>query len=171
MRRLAMAVAPLLGLVALACNAAVSPTAGPSVPSVVELSLPPAAQIAPPPSVGPPAELPPFAPPCGPPPPPPAVIVDYTNEARDLAGFVAAYRETFGVPNLDAAPIDEAGARLCTYLQRHADANGVVVTERAVTEADINEPGYPRDVWVQAYALASAFYCPEFTTDDSEVPE
>lgn len=138
-------------------------TPGPTVVGLDQLSLEPALETADPGPVGTPGELPPIGPPEGVPPPPPEVTVEYSGPADDLAGFVAAYREAFMVPELSDEAIGTAGARLCTYLQRQATPDGSVDRDRAVTEAEINEPGYPREAWLQAFEIATSHYCGEFS--------
>lgn len=114
-----------------------------------------------PPQTPPPA--PPVGPPEGVPPPPPELTLDYAGPPDDLGGFVAAYRAAFGLTEGPDEAVESAGSRLCAYLQRQATPNGSVDLERAVTEADINEPGYPREVWQQAFEIATAHFCGEFS--------
>lgn len=173
-------IAALAAVVLVACSGGLAPspsaagpsagTAAPTVPPLDQLSLTPALVTAEPDVAGPPLETPPAGPPEGippppegAPPPPPEVTVEYTGPADDLAGFVAAYRQTFAITELSDEVIATAGARLCTYLQRQATPNGSVDLGRAMTEADINEPGYPREVWQLAFELATAHYCGEFS--------
>lgn len=142
-------------------------SAAPTLVPLDQLSLTPAIETPDPALVRTPDQTPPPAPPAGPPegvpPPPPEVTLDYTGPADDLAGFIAAYRQAFGIPEAPDEAIAGAGARLCTYLQRQATANGSVDLGRVITEADINEPGYPREVWQQAFEIATAHYCGEFS--------
>lgn len=170
MTSLVMAVAAVLAVLALGCDATPTGTTVPTFPTAAGPSLPPARETVAPPSDEQPPVLPPSIPPppSGPPPPPPLAI-DYVQPASDLEGFVVAYRAAFGVPELDADVVAQAGARLCTYLQRHTDAAGVVDVDAAVTEADINEPGYPRAAWIGGFGVANDFYCDEFVIKLSEV--
>ena len=138
-------------------------TPGPTIVGLDQLSLRPAVETAEPDLEEAPLGTPPGGPPEGVAPPPPEVAVEYAGPADDLPGFVAAYREAFMVPELTDEAIGTAGARLCTYLGRHATPNGSVDLGRAVTEADINEPGYPREVWQEAFRIATAHYCDEFS--------
>jgi hypothetical protein len=136
-----------------------------AVPSV---SLLPAVDLSTPEPAGTPGAVPQIGPPSGPPssvPPPPEGIAGYSDTADDLSAFVAAYRTAFQVPELSDQQIAEAGARLCTYLRGQADATGIVDAGRALADAEINEPGYPRAVWQAAFELASTSYCSEFTFD------
>lgn len=99
---------------------------------------------------------------------PPPLRPAYGDRADDLEGFAQAYRSALldaGLGNAAAA-----GRDLCTYLMRHADEEGVVSLGDAVTEADIHQPGYPRETWVRGFELATEHYCPEFTlvSEDEE---
>ena len=150
-----------VAVVAAACAGGTSgPGGNPTVPGVDQLSLPPAQVTTEPVPVESPGAPPSVGTPEGTAPAPPEVTVDYTGPADDLAGFIAAYRETFGA-DIPDDEIGAAGARLCTYLQRHAGADGTVPIGTAIGEADLNEPGYPRDVWVAAYELVTTYYCTE----------
>jgi hypothetical protein len=149
-----------------------APSAAPTVLRVDQLSLPPAADTPPPVPVADAGEIPLDGPPEGippppadgvAPPPPPEVIVEYDGEPLDLAGFIAEYRDEFGPLDVSDADIATAGARLCTYLQRHAAPDGSVDIERAMTEADINEPGYQRLSWLVAFRVAVTHYCGGFS--------
>lgn len=128
------------------------------------MSLNPAVETSTPEPVGTPGELPPVGPPSGVP-PPPDVSTSYSGVADDLAAFIAAYRAAFEVAALSDQQVADAGARLCAYLQGQADDSGVVDAERALADAEINEPGYPREVWVLAFEIASTSYCGAFTFD------
>jgi hypothetical protein len=132
------------------------------VPSV---SLVPAVETSTPGPVETPGEVPLVGPPSGVPLPPPGVTPDYQQAADDLAAFVDAYRQAFQVPELPEEAIAAAGARVCTYLQRHADTSGRVDIAGALTEAEINQPGFPREVWLTAFEAAIANYCREFSFD------
>ncbi len=173
-------VAALLAVaVAVACDAGVrpsatspeGPSAAPTVLPVDQLSLPPAAETPAPAPVADPGELPLEGPPDGIPPPPvdgsapppPEVTVEYAGAPRDLAGFIAEYRDEFGPIDASDDVIATAGARLCTYLQRHATTDGSVDIERAMNEADINEPGYLRLTWLVAFRVAVTHYCGGFS--------
>ena len=151
------------------CNAASSPGASSQASQAAifapSVSLIPAAETSTPAPVETPGELPPVGPPSGVPLPPPGVTPDYQQAADDLAAFVAAYRQAFQVPELPEEAIAAAGARVCGYLQRHADASGLVTIANALTEAEINQPGFPREVWLAAFEAAKASYCREFTFD------
>jgi hypothetical protein len=152
-------------LVVAACGSAPG-TPGASFPGAAELSLPPARENVAPPSADLPPDLPEFIPPppSGAPPPPPMPI-DYSTAAADLAGFVAAYREAFAVPDVEEGVVAKAGARLCTYLERNADPSGVVHLDRALADADLFEPGYPRDAWLAGFEIANRYYCTAFAVD------
>ncbi len=54
---------------------------------------------------------------------------------------------------------------MCTYLQHQADASGVVDAYRALTEAEIEQPGYPRGVWAAAFELAATHFCTDLSFD------
>lgn len=151
----------------LALTIAACATGSPSSPAPTGLTLPsmslnPAVETSTPEPVGTPGELPPVGPPSGVPPPPDA-STSYSGSPDDLTAFVSAYRAAFQVTELTDQQIADAGARLCSYLQGQADESGVVDAQRALADAEINEPGYPRDVWVMAFDIASASYCGAFT--------
>ena len=139
-------------------------TPAPTPVDIAEISLAPAPESATPESVPSAAALPPAEVPTGEPPPfqPPS---DYVLGADDLDAFSAGYEELFPGTGLDATGFDAVGSHLCTYLMRHADADGVVDLEAALIEADMNEPGYTRGDWLSALAVANAYYCGEFTVD------
>lgn len=172
-RRIAASWVLMTALVVVACSmgpaaTSISGTPGasppaPTVPGLDQLSLPPAEATAEPAAISSPVGSPPAGPPEGVPPPPPEVTLEYTGPADDLAGFVAAYRAAFEITDASDEAIGGAGARLCTYLQRQATPNGSVDLSRVVTEADINEPGYPREVWEHAFQIAMSHYCGGFS--------
>lgn len=155
----------LLALVAAACGGGALATPEGSAIVVPSVSFVPAQETSTPEPVEAPDELPPIAPPSNVPPPPSLPGPDYAGSPDDLAAFASAYREALQVPDLADEEITAAGARLCSYLQRHAGADGVVDVERALTEAEINEPGYPREAWLVAFELASTFFCSELSFD------
>jgi hypothetical protein len=135
------------------------------IDDIADVSLAPASEGATPEAVESTAALPSTAPPSGEPSAAPLPGVDYTFGADDAAAFADAYTAAFASAELDEETIDLAGARLCTYLMRHADAAGVVALEDALIEADINEPGFARADWLTAFEVANAHYCGEFTVD------
>lgn len=151
----------LLSLLASACGAATTSTAAPTPINVNEMSMNPAEETRTPEPVESLEELPSAAPPSGDP-EVEEVTVDYTLGADDAEAFAAAYRSTFEGADLDDQTVDTAGARLCTYLMRHADDDGAVAMEDAMLEADLNEPGYAREAWIAAFDVATAHYCGEF---------
>jgi hypothetical protein len=158
----------LVALVAVACGTATSSAPTSTAIAIPSLSLIPATETSTPEPAATLGEVPQIGPPSGPPssvPPPPEGIAGYSDTADDLSTFVAAYRTAFQVPELSDQQIAEAGARLCSYLKGQADAAGIVDAGRALTDAEINEPGYPREVWQAAFELASTSYCSEFTFD------
>lgn len=158
---LLIALMAIVAVVAAACTGGASgPGGDPTARPVDQLSLPPAQVTTAPAPVESPGAPPSVGTPEGTAPAPPEVTIDYTGPADDLPGFIAAYRETFGA-ELSDERIGAAGARLCSYLQRHAGPDGTVPIGTAIGEADLNEPGYPRDVWVAAYELVTTFYCTE----------
>lgn len=156
-----------VALVVSACQA--GSTSVPTPTTIPSVSLVPARETSTPEPVGIPVDLPPVPPPSGVAPPSsvpaPGAATDYVGDPDDLAAFVAAYRSAFDVPELTDQQIADAGARLGAYLQRQADATGAVDVRRALIEAEINEPGYPREVWILAFELASADYCDELSFD------
>jgi hypothetical protein len=160
-----LAIAGMTALLVAACASAPAATPSASFTGGAELSLPPAREHVAPPSAELPPDLPAFIPPPPSGAPPPPMTVDYSGVAADLAGFVAAYREAFAVPDLDEGAIAEAGARLCSYLERSADPSGVVHLDLALADADLFEPGYPRDAWLAGFEIADRFYCPDFVLD------
>jgi hypothetical protein len=93
---------------------------------------------------------------------------EYVVGADDIDAFVAAYRDAFGT-SLSDAELDLVGSHLCTYLIRHADQQGNVTLADALTEADINEPGFARSDWLISFEIANAYYCSEFTVDFSDL--
>jgi hypothetical protein len=159
-----LAIAGMTALLVAACASA-PPTPSASFTGVDAQSLPPAREHVAPPSAELPPDLPAFIPPPPSGAPPPPVTVEYSGAAADLAGFVAAYREAFAVPDLDEGAIARAGASLCTYLERNTDPSGVVHLDRALADADLFEPGYPRDAWVTGFGIATRFYCSDFVVD------
>lgn len=113
-------------------------------------------------------ETPGAPPPVGPPssvPPPPDAPVGYSGSPEDLAAFIGGYRSAFQIPELTDQQIADAGARLCSYLQGQAGPDGVVDAARALADAEMHEPGYPREAWVAAFQVASETYCPAFSFD------
>lgn len=161
-RLLAVPTAWVVALVVVACQAGSPATPAPTAIVLPSLSLLPASETSTPEPAATPGEVPPIGPPSNVP-PPPEVAVEYAGPPDDLTAFVTAYRSAFQVPELSDQQIADAGARLCTYLQRHATPNGAVDVDRALAEAEIHEPGYPRDAWQRAFQLASADYCGEFS--------
>lgn len=123
-----------------------------AVPAPVLLASVPAQ-----PSVAPPVGEPSVAP----------VTVGYTLGADDLPGFAEAYRAAFAGFEIDDGAVEVAGARLCTYLMRHAGAGGSVSLEDALAEAEVNEPGYAPEDWIAAFGVATAHYCGEYTVEPS----
>jgi hypothetical protein len=163
-RSAAASIAAVVAMTVMACATTSSSSLAPTAIMVPTMSLIPAVETSTPEPAGTPGELPPVGPPSGVP-PPPDVSTGYSGPADDLVAFVAAYRAAFQVTELSDQQIQEAGARLCAYLQGQADDNGVVDAERALADAEINEPGYPRDEWVLAFGIASTSYCGAFTFD------
>ena len=163
-RSAVVSIAAVVALTIAACGTGPGSSPAQTAITVPSMSLIPAAETSTPEPFGTPGELPPIAPPSGVP-PPPDVTTGYSGPADDLPGFIAAYRAAFQVPELTDQQVADAGARLCAYLQGQADASGVVDAERALADAEVNEPGYPRDVWVLAFEIASASYCGAFTFD------
>lgn len=160
-RRPVVALLISIALVATACGDGAetsTPTGNP------ELSLAPAEHTSTPEVLPNVTTLPSLAPPPDDSPAPPEVDVDYVFGADDLDSFAEAYQSMFGV-ELDRDAADQIGARVCTYLMRHADGDGVVDVQSAVIEADLNEPGYPRADWMAAFEVANAYYCGEFAVD------
>lgn len=136
----------------------------PSPPIITEMSLPPATQAAAPEPVPslqamPSVVLPPTAPADS----PSVAAPDYDRPAADLVGFIAGYRAAYPGLTWSDAEIEGAGARLCTYLARNADLNGVVDPETVIADADLSEPGYARSDWAVAFDLALTYYCTEFS--------
>ena len=154
----------VVALAAAACDTGRINSPAPTSISVPSVSLIPATETSTPQPFGTAGEVPPIGPPSGVPPPPEAIAA-YSEPADDLPAFVAAYRTAFQVPELSDQQIADAGARLCTYLQGQADDSGIVDAGRALADAEINEPGYPREVWLVGFELASTNYCREFTFD------
>ena len=155
-------IAALIAVSVIACDAGTRSSPGATSIALPSVSLNPATETSTPEPAGTPGDAPPVGPPSNVP-SPPGLTVDYSGPPDDLPAFVAAYRSAFQVPELTEEQIAGAGARLCTYLQRHATANGSVDLARALIEAEINEPGYPREVWELAFELANASYCTEFS--------
>ena len=140
------------------------PTSAPTPVDIAEVSLIPAAETATPEAIPSAAAIPSAEVPVGEPPAfePPN---EYVLGADDLAAFSAAYDELFPGTGFDESQFDAVGGHLCTYLMRHADADGAVDLEAALIEADVNEPGYTRGDWLAAFSAANAYYCGEFTVD------
>lgn len=160
-RHLAAIAIACLALLVVACGSGTGSTTGPTPVNVAEMSLPPADEAITPAPVATSETLPSEGPPTGVP-EPPEVSVDYTLGADDPAGFRQAYRSAFEGIDLDDAAVDAAGARLCSYLMRRADAAGTVALEDVLMEANLNEPGFSREAWVAAFEVATAHYCGEF---------
>lgn len=140
----------------------------PTVEDLADVSFnPPAVSADPaaPPDMGSGPVAPSIAPPSGDPGAPPSPPSDYQNEPDDFAGFAAAYRAAFPGVELTDQQVRAAGASLCTYLMRHADANGTVALEGALTEADLNQPGFARSDWLTALEIANEHYCGSFSVN------
>jgi hypothetical protein len=164
----AILVACVVALLTAACGAAdgsgeATPPA--TAPLLAEISLPPAEEEATPEAIASTEPLPSVRPPDEPPSIPPLPPPDYTRGADDMAAFVEAYRDAYSYVELDDATIEAAGARLCTYLMNHADAEGTVAPEDVLAEADLSEPGYAPEDWMQAFELATDHYCGEFSVN------
>lgn len=156
-------IGPLLLLVGCATQTgSPSATAEPTPVLVAEISLPPASEAPPPEEIPDPAGIPSVPPPSGDP-EAPEIEVEYDLSADDSDAFADAYRTAFESLDLTDEEINIAGARLCTYLMRHADADGAVALEDAITEADLNQPGFARETWELAFEIATSHYCGEFS--------
>lgn len=158
----------LAALVVVGCGTGVS-TSGPGGPGatpvdIADVSLNPASGDATPGAIATLAPAPSVAPPSGEP-SARTVTVEYTFGADDRGAFLQAFRAAFPGIALDDDAIDRAGARVCTYLMRHADAAGLVSLDAALAEAEINEPGYAPEYWLAALEVANADYCRRFTID------
>jgi hypothetical protein len=163
---LAAAAAVLLTIVMAACagpGGADLPTALPTPVVLDQVSLPPASDEVPPPSQIPDVgDIPSVPPPSGDA-ETPAVEVGYDLGADDADAFAAAYRSAFGTLELTDEQVDTAGARLCTYLMRNADADGFVELDAAIAEADVNQPGFGPETWETAFGIATDHYCGEYS--------
>jgi len=158
----------VLSLVMGACGASTTaePTSSATVPPIAGMSLQPAAEAPTPQPVDSAEPLPSIVVPTGTPEASTAGNVpEYNAGADDLTAFAATYRVAFPGLEFGDEDLDAIGARLCTYLSRHADASGVVDAAAALTEADLSEPGYARNDWVIAFELAMEHYCGEFSGD------
>lgn len=159
-----------LALIATACtigSGSSRPTGSPPVlaEDTPDVSLNPAKDSAEPAAVPSDLVAPSVALPSGDLGPPPSPPSDYQNEPDDLAGFSAAYRAAFAGVELSDQQVRAAGAALCTYLMRHADANGTVALEEALIDADLTQPGFARSDWLAALEVANEHYCGSFTVD------
>lgn len=143
------------------------PTAIASVPALDEVSLPPAEESNTPAAATTPEPLPSADVPSGEPSAATLPNGDYTAAADDLDAFVAAYRAAYPDDKLTDEALDNAGSRYCGYLARHASSNGVVDPNGALTEADLNEPGYSRESWMAVLEMAATDYCGQFSVDFS----
>lgn len=170
-RRTVATAAAVVVLIALGATAIIVATrdGAPAVVDIGDVSLTPAAEGATPDLIESVAPLPSAEPPTGEPTEASGISIDYTLGADDLAGFVDAYRTAFPSADGDEGTI-AAGARLCTYLMRHAGPDGAVDLEDALAEANLHEPGFPRDDWIVAFQAASRYYCGEFVVDFEEGP-
>lgn len=135
---------------------------GPTAVEIADVSLIPAAGDATPGVIATVPALPSAALPSGEP-SANTVTVEYTIGAADRAAFIDAWRAAFPGVEMDDGAIDSAGARLCTYLMRHADAAGSVALDDALAEAELNEPGYAQEYWLAAFEVANTDYCRDFT--------
>ena len=158
----------VLSLVMGACGGSTTaePTSAATVPPIAGMSLQPAAEAPTPQPIDIEDPLPSIAVPTGSPvAPTPGDDPGYNAGADDLTVFAATYRAAFPGLELNDEDLDAIGARLCTYLSRHADASGVVDAADVLTQADLSEPGYARSDWVIAFELAMEHYCGEFSGD------
>lgn len=141
------------------------PSAETTSSQVAPPSLPPASEDATPVALPSTEALPSVEPPSGEPSAPAVGAAEYTLGADDLAAFIDAYAAAHPDWTMSDTEMDLAGARLCTYLQRHADASGHVEAQQALVEADVNEPGYAWELWAVRFDIALGHYCGEFTAD------
>jgi hypothetical protein len=155
-----VALVALLAFIAVACSGVPGASPAASGVAVPSFSLLPAAETstpapfetpAAPPDVGLPDSL------------PPPIPSDAAQAAEELSSFVAAFGEGLQEPDLADPRIAAAGARLCAYLQQHADPSGIVDAVRALAAAEVDLPGYPRELWTDAFELASSHVCTNLT--------
>lgn len=158
-----------LALIGVGCTAGSGSSPTPSSAATVEdlttIALTPAKTSAEPENLDRPPVAPSLPLPSGLPEPPPPPPTEYQDEPDGPEDFAAAYRAAFPGVEMDDQRVRAAGAALCTYLMRHANANGTVALEDALMEADLSEPGFARTDWLTAFEIANDHYCGSFSVD------
>ena len=159
-----------IALITIACTTASGsrpPTGSPleTVDDLADASLIPAKVSAEPAEVADDLVAPSIALPSGDPGAPPAPPTDYQEEPDDISGFADAYRAAYPGVVMSDDQVRAAGATLCTYLMRHANADDSVTLEDALIEADLNQPGFARSDWLTALEIANEHYCRSFSVD------